>query len=85
MRKRMSDTAAIVAEPVGQRNVSVSVRPIGNGYVVSECRNGPGDEYNHTETYYKEMPRIKAEVSGGSGRAAPNALSDAGAYLREND
>lgn len=47
-------------------HASVSIRPISNGFLVSESCSSPKGEYTHRETYHPKRPKItmpKAKAS----------------------
>lgn len=88
-RKRLNDTAAIVAEPLGsEQSMSVSVRKIDNGYVTrtSHCDPRTG-AYNSAETFSKNPPRIIPARVDGRQSPSPdqgNPLRDAKMYLGDD-
>ena len=72
MAKRLNDTAAIVNEPGGNLEHSVSVRRIDNGFLISKrtYNEGTGLSY-HSEEFSKNapqigMPKVKKDAAGYS-------------------
>lgn len=39
-------------------HMSVSIRPIENGYLMSQSCSGPKGEYSHKETFHPKRPKI---------------------------
>ena len=58
-KRRLNDTAAIVREPGGNLEHSVSVRRIDNGFLVRRTTHNEGTgTYTHSEEFSKNAPRI---------------------------
>lgn len=67
--KRLSDTAAVVAEPVGDSGSShhISVRKIANGYLMSKS-SSTNTGHSYEESFHPSAPRIvppKVEAARG--------------------
>lgn len=89
-KKRLNDTAAIVATPLLQNEEhSISVRKIDNGYIVrtSNCDPRTG-EYRSQETFQASEPKIipgRAARQGANADAGASPLKDTMQYLSDND
>lgn len=84
MRKRLNDTIVLQRSPgrgkdMGNTSHTVSVRPIDNGFVVTEsmCDNG---NYKSHETFSEERPNLTPQATEQIPRS--NALSGAVKYLK---
>lgn len=80
--KRLSDTAVLASRPIkgeakGCTYKSISVRPIDNGFVVSETTERDGD-YKSTERYMPEAPKLEANYGD---KSASSSMSEAKKYL----
>lgn len=83
MRKRLNDTAALVAAPSGSAEAShsISSEKIDNGYLVRQSRCDPATgAYSSTCHFSKSPPRIiPGRLDGRSGVSmeGPSGLRDA--------
>ena len=72
MTKRLNDTAALVREPGGNLEHSVSVRRIDNGFLVCRTTHNEGTgTYTRSEEFSKNaprvgMPQVKKDAAGYS-------------------
>jgi len=83
MKRRLNDTAAIVREPGGNLEHSVSVRRIDNGFLVCRTTHNEGTgTFTRSEEFSKNaprvgMPQVKKDAAGygeGSLSAAVESL-----------
>lgn len=80
-----------IAVPYGEsESCSVSVRPISNGYIVSQSSYGGKAGYKSTETYSKEKPEIELPAPAPAPKTKPRTrtrlspLAKASATLSRN-
>lgn len=64
---RKSDTKAISDKPMklpkgGHESMTVSVRPIDNGYIKTESRYSDTGDYSSKESYSQEKPVMATET-----------------------
>ena len=87
--KRLSDTAALVAEPFGRgEEHSISTRKIENGFITRTSRSNPmTGEYECREAFSKSQPRIlPARTARGVGEAnGESTLRETMSYLGSHD
>ena len=83
MKRRLNDTAALVREPGGNLEHSVSVRRIDNGFLVCRTTHNEGTgTFTRSEEFSKNaprvgMPQVKKDAAGygeGSLSAAVESL-----------
>jgi hypothetical protein len=88
MARRLNDTRAIAAAPLGsEQNVSISVEKCGEGFLVRESTYGPGCDYKSHQRYYETAPKIVPPRVSRSGpqrdAAGSRGLSDTMDYLKD--